>query len=123
MAELTYAQRDSLAQELGAIVNHYFNDTGYGRCVPTVTFSEHDLKHYTFKMSCQTRGTSARYVLRYEKRNDLNAFKKEVKDCLKQHGFKSVKFDIPSQKCSYISCYGMQATEAEKVLAGVYVDW
>lgn len=123
MTELTYVQRDALAQELGAIVNRYFHDTGCGRCVPAITFFEYDLRHYTFRMSCQTLGASARYTLRYEERNNLNAFKKEVKACLKQHGFTSVKFDIPNQKYSYISCYGTQATEVEKVLAGICFDW
>lgn len=122
MTELTYAQRNELAQELGKIVSRYFSDTNYGRCEPVVTFFEYNLRHYTFKMSSQTRGTSASYVLRYEKRNDLSSFKKEIKDCLKSHGFTNVKVDVKSRKCTY-DWGGTYRTDTEKALIGVYFDW
>lgn len=122
MTELTYTQRNALAQELDPIINRYFNDVNFGRCEPVVTFFEYDLLHYTFKMSCRTYSCSACYVLRYEKRNDLNAFRKEVRDCLKRHGFKRIKFDILSQKYSY-DRGGVYQTDTRKVLTGIYFDW
>jgi len=75
-----------------SIVNKYFYDRGHGRCIPVITYSEYDIKKYTFLMSCQTYNCMADYCMN-EHSLQLNAFRKEIRALLRQNGFTKCKFD------------------------------
>lgn len=81
-----------LENDIEKIVEKYFYDRGHGRCIPAVTYSEYDIKKYTFRMSCQTYNCSADYCMN-ENTLQLNNFRKEIRAILKQNGFTKCKFD------------------------------
>lgn len=97
---LSYKEKEEIAEKLFRIVSKYFDQTGYGSAAPHVSYSEYDIKEYTFRVNSGTYNRGVGYEVCIDGYDyvDLNDFKAEVRACLKAYGFKKVTFDIKTEK-------------------------
>jgi len=80
-----------LAMDIEKVVREYLYDRGHGRCVPVITYSQYDIKKYTFRMVCQTYNQSAHWCC--NDKMDMDSFRREVRLLLKHNGFTKCRFD------------------------------
>ena len=98
---LSYQEKARIASELLRVVDRYFKDWGNGYPSPHVTYSQYDIKEYTFSINSSYGSTRVDYracVAGGYKTVDLNAFKADVRSVLKDYGFKKVSFDLSTIK-------------------------
>ena len=97
---LSYAQKEEIAKKLFRIVSKYFQEAGYGSPSPCVSYSQYDIKEYTFRINSGTYNRSVSYEACVDGYNtvDLNEFKAAVRSALKEYGFKKVAFDLGTRK-------------------------
>ena len=98
--KLSYGEKDALADEIFAIVKKYFDDWGTGRPQGAISYSQYDILEYTFHISNNYANSRTRFVAGTDTYDapDLNAFRKEIKQVLKQYGFNHCKFDLRTFK-------------------------
>lgn len=98
---LSSSQKEEIAAGLLKIVERYFHNEGYGRPSPRVSYSQYDIKEYTFRINSGSYSSDVDYVALVDgdySMVDLNAFRSEVRSYLKSFGFKKVTFDLGSFK-------------------------
>lgn len=98
---LSSSQKEEIANGLLHIVEKYFHNAGYGSPSPRVSYSEYDIKEYTFRINSRSYNSDVDYVALVDgdySMVDLNAFRSEVRAYLKSFGFKKVAFDLGSFK-------------------------
>ena len=106
----------NLAEEIFKIIKTYCYDDSRGRTEAHITYSEYDIKKYTFRIRCTTLNQTDHFSLRYNYR--LEDFKKEIKQILKNEGFTKIKFDFKNikRKDSWGNIY------TEKKFIAIYFD-
>lgn len=100
---LSREQKQEIADGIFKIVNTYFNNTGHGDPSPRVTYSEYDIKEYTFRINSRSYSRDVDYTTIVDGEYatfELNQFKAEVRSYLREEGFTKVsfKFDTFKQK-------------------------
>ena len=96
--ELTYEQRNAIGKELYAIVKKYFSDgthstTRYiGVSGSWYGYVAQPESGYFNRSACPDMSAD---------QDSLNSFKKEVRKCLKKHGFTKVQFNVTRGKVHY----------------------
>lgn len=113
---MTVAQ-NILALDIEKVVRDYFHNKSWGRCEPVISYSEYDIKKYTFRMASRTLNASAEYCMT-DDRMDMDSFRREVKALLKRNGFTKCKFD--TKKITYTG--GAFGDERVVRLNAIYFD-
>jgi len=98
---LSYNKKQEIADGIFKIVRKYFTETGVGSPNPGVSYSQYDIKEYTFRINSRTYNYDVEYVALVDggyDMIDINQFKAEVRSYLKSEGFKKVAFDLGTFK-------------------------
>lgn len=95
--EMSYSEREHLAEEIGDIVSRYLDDD-HGSVVYSVSYSKYDLLKYTFRVQPRYRSYSSYCQIMEDEygewKEDVNSMKKEVRALLRSYGFRKTKFDM-----------------------------